>query len=65
MDTLKELIFPYAEEVGKGDVLWPLRFSLSGRDKSPDPFTLLEVLGKDVSLERIKNNIEALKKATA
>ncbi len=64
-DSLKEVIFPYAEEAGKGDVLWPLRFSLSGRDKSPDPFTLLEVLGKEVVLERISNNIESLKKATA
>lgn len=64
-DSLKEFIFPYADEVGRGDVLWPLRFSLSGRDKSPDPFTLLEILGKEVSLERIKNNIEALEKASA
>mgnify|MGYP000091356237 CR=1 FL=1 len=61
--NLKELIFPYAEVAGKGDVLWPLRFCLSGRDKSPDPFTLLEILGRDVVLERIKDNIEALKKA--
>lgn len=61
-DLLKEIIFPYAEEVGKGDVLWPLRFSLSGRDKSPDPFTLLEILGKKIVLERIKNSIETLKK---
>lgn len=53
-ESLKEIIFPYAEEVGKGDVLWPLRYSLSGRDKSPDPFTLLEVLAKEESLNRIK-----------
>jgi len=64
-DSLKELIFPYAEEVGKGDVLWPLRFSLSGRDKSPDPFTLLEVLGRETSIDRIQQNIKALKKTNA
>ncbi|MCI5050838.1 MAG: glutamate--tRNA ligase [Candidatus Pacebacteria bacterium] len=64
-DDLKSHIFPYADEVGRGDVLWPLRFSLSGRDKSPDPFTLLEILGKEISLQRIGNNIEALKKAIA
>lgn len=64
-ESLKEIVFPYAEEVGKGDVLWPLRFSLSGKDKSPDPFTLLETLGKETSLDRIKLNIEALKKANA
>jgi glutamyl-tRNA synthetase len=59
-EMLKEYIFPYADKEGRGDVLWPLRFSLSGRDKSPDPFTLLEILGKEVSLERIKNNIKEL-----
>lgn len=64
-EELKEYIFPYADEVGRGDVLWPLRFALSGRDKSPDPFTLLEILGKEVSLKRIKNNIEALEKTSA
>ena len=59
-ELLREYIFPYADEAGRGDVLWPLRFSLSGRDKSPDPFTLLEVLGKEIALERIKNNIDSL-----
>jgi glutamyl/glutaminyl-tRNA synthetase len=52
-ETTKNAIWEYAEEVGKGNVLWPLRYALSGKDKSPDPFTLLETLGKEVSLERI------------
>lgn len=64
-DDLKSAIFPYADEVGRGDVLWPLRFALSGRDKSPDPFTLLETLGKETALRRIHKNIESLKKASA
>lgn len=59
--ALKEVIFPYAEEKGKGDVLWPLRYSLSGRDKSPDPFTLLEILGKETILQRIKKGVDILK----
>ncbi|MCA9353648.1 glutamate--tRNA ligase [Candidatus Nomurabacteria bacterium] len=50
----KENIFPYADEVGRGDVLWPLRVSLSGLEKSPDPFTLMSILGKDESISRIK-----------
>lgn len=52
-EELKSHLFPYAEQEGRGDVLWPLRFALSGRDKSTDPFTLLEVLGKETSLKRI------------
>ncbi len=62
-EDLRNLVFPYAEQEGKGDVLWPLRFSLSGRDKSPDPFTLLEILGKETSMTRIQNGIETVKKA--
>ena len=59
-DALKESIWEYAEEQGKGDVLWPLRYSLSGRDRSPDPFSLLSILGKESSLERIKTAIQLL-----
>jgi len=51
---IKELVWPYAEEAGRGNVLWPTRYALSGKDKSPDPFTLAELLGKDESLKRIQ-----------
>jgi glutamyl/glutaminyl-tRNA synthetase len=54
-------LMKYAEEVGKGDVLWPVRFALSGKEKSPDPFTLLDVLGKEESIKRIKHALELLK----
>jgi glutamyl-tRNA synthetase len=57
---LKEAIFPFAEEKGKGSVLWPLRYSLSGRDKSPDPFSLLEILGKQESIQRITKAVKML-----
>lgn len=53
-ETTKEALWGYASEVGKGNVLWPMRYALSGRDKSPDPFTLSGVLGKDVTLRRIE-----------
>jgi glutamyl-tRNA synthetase len=36
-----------------GDTLWPTRVALSGREKSPSPFELMFVLGKDVSLVRL------------
>jgi glutamyl-tRNA synthetase len=53
-EKLKEILMPKAEELGKGSVLWPLRVALSGKDKSPDPFTLLSILGKNESLKRIQ-----------
>ncbi|TSC70732.1 MAG: Glutamate--tRNA ligase [Parcubacteria group bacterium Gr01-1014_46] len=59
-EGIKSKVFPYAEEVGRGNVLWPLRVSLSGREKSPDPFTLLYVLGKTESLKRVNNAIKKL-----
>jgi len=52
-ETTKEALWTYAEEVGKGNVLWPLRFALCGQDRSPDPFTLLGVLGQSESIQRI------------
>ncbi len=54
-EKIKAHIFDYATEQGRGDVLWPLRVSLSGKEKSPDPFTLLSVFGKNESVNRINN----------
>lgn len=59
-ELLKEIIWPYAEQHGKGEVLWPLRFSLSGRERSPDPLSLLYILGRDESLQRIAKAIDLL-----
>jgi len=52
-ETIKAAVWPYAETVGKGELLWPLRVSLSGRTQSPDPFTCAHVLGKAETLARI------------
>lgn len=60
VDKIKSLIFDYATENGRGDVLWPLRVSLSGKDKSPDPFNLIYILGKDESIKRITDAIGKL-----
>lgn len=53
-ETIKNAIWNYAEEVGKGNLLWPIRFALSGRDKSPDPFILADILGKEETLVRLE-----------
>jgi len=59
-DKIKELIFDYATNNGRGQVLWPLRVALSGREKSPDPFTLCYILGKKEVLLRLDNAIKKL-----
>ncbi len=53
-------IMGLAEKEGKGNVLWPLRYSLSGREKSPDPFTLIDILGIEESISRIQKVIQKL-----
>lgn len=59
-ETTKALIWDYANTEGRGQVLWPTRVALSGREKSPDPFTLLSLLGKEESILRIQKAIEIL-----
>lgn len=52
-ESVKALLWPMAEEKGKGNVLWPMRYALSGREKSPDPFSISEILGKEETLKRL------------
>ncbi|OGZ05153.1 MAG: hypothetical protein A2845_02430 [Candidatus Lloydbacteria bacterium RIFCSPHIGHO2_01_FULL_49_22] len=52
-EGIKEALWPYAESEGRGQILWPMRYALSGRDKSPDPFQLASLLGKKETLERL------------
>ena len=49
-----------AEKEGKGNIFWPLRYSLSGREKSPDPLTLIKILGTEESKKRIMEAIKLL-----
>lgn len=54
-EIIKQAIMPYAEKEGKGNVLWPLRMTLSGQEKSVDPFTICYALGKEETITRINN----------
>ncbi len=60
-EKIKESIWPMAEEIGKGNVLWPMRYALSGKDKSPDPFILADILGKEETIKRLKFAHESIK----
>ncbi len=59
-DDAKTAIWDYAEEVGRGEVLWPLRVALTGREKSPDPFTVMHVIGSGESYKRIKSACDTI-----
>ena len=64
IEKLKQALMKEAEKFGSGDrgkLLWPLRVALSGKEKSPSPFDIAEILGKEETLERIQKARKLLK----
>ncbi len=59
-EKVKEAVWLYAEEKGRGNVLWPMRYALSGMEKSPDPFIIAEILGKEETIKRLTAAYEAI-----
>lgn len=59
-ETIKSTVWPYVEANGRGDVLWPLRVSLTGLEKSPDPFVSAYIIGLTETLRRINLAITKL-----
>ena len=66
-EAVKEAVMPLADaeeargQGGRGAVLWPLRYALSGAERSPDPFTLISILGAKEAALRIDAAIVILK----
>ncbi len=61
IDTIKAGVMTYADVLPKrGPALHPLRYSLSGREKSPDPFTIAGVIGKADTIARVTKAIELI-----
>ncbi len=60
---LEEAMKSWITESGymTGNVLWPLRVTLSGKEKSASPFEYLYVIGRDDAMNRIDRAISALK----
>lgn len=62
-DALYQLLLSYVEKKGckNGMVLWPVRTAVSGKQMTPAGATeIMEVLGKEESLERIRKGIALL-----
>jgi glutamyl-tRNA synthetase len=57
-EHIKKELWDYATKEGRGSVLWPMRYALSGKERSPDPFILAEILGKDETVKRLTKAIE-------
>lgn len=61
-EKIQELLLEEANKMGdRGLLLWPLRVALSGKEASPPPFDIAEVLGKERTLERVRRAIEMAK----
>ena len=62
-DALYEALIAFAKENGlkNGQVMWPIRTALSGKAMTPGGATqLMELLGKEESIERVKAAISKL-----
>jgi len=65
-DALYQTLLKYVEQKGckNGYVMWPIRTAVSGKQMTPGGATeLMEVLGKEESLVRIRKGIELLSQA--
>ena len=65
-DALYQLLLSYVaeKEVKNGYVMWPIRTAVSGMQMTPAGATeIMEVLGKEESIKRIKKGIELLQNA--
>ncbi len=71
LSQIKVLIDRFENEVKKwiqdrgvwvGEVLWPMRVALSGKQESPPPFNIALILGKEKTLKRIEYAIKLAEK---
>lgn len=60
--NLEKVLLESAEKFGKnkGNLLWPLRVALSGKEFSPSPFEIADILGKEKTIKRINSAIKIL-----
>jgi glutamyl-tRNA synthetase len=55
LENIKNSLMSIANKMEKrGELLHPVRFALSGQDKSPDPFTIASIIGKDETIARLQ-----------
>ncbi len=59
-ENLEKVIIEYLKnnDLKIGEYLWPMRVALTGREASPGPFEVAEILGKSETLQRIKQAIK-------
>ncbi len=57
-DAVKTALMAVADALeSRGELLHPVRYALSGLDKSPDPFIIASILGKNETISRLQKAI--------
>ena len=62
-ENLEKIFLDKIGEGDKGKLLWPLRAALSGKKASPGPFEIMEVLGKNETLNRLEGVLTRISQA--
>ena len=57
-ENIKKSLMQIADKLeNRGGLLHPVRYALSGKDQSPDPFIIAEILGKNETLSRLQKAV--------
>lgn len=57
-DDIKNTLMIIADSLeSRGELLHPVRYALSGLDKSPDPFIIASIIGKNETLSRLQKAV--------
>ena len=65
IESVEKLLMDYihAKEIKNGQGLWPIRTAVSGKQSTPGgAYEIIEIIGKDETIKRIKTGIELLSK---
>jgi glutamyl-tRNA synthetase len=62
IDEVKPAMITMIKSLGlkNGQVMWPLRVALTNEEYSPGAFELMEIMGKEMSIKRIKSALAQL-----
>ena len=57
-EKIKEVLIKIADGLeSRGELVHPVRYALSGKDQSPDPFIIASIIGKNETLSRLQKAI--------
>lgn len=59
IENIKNSLMSIADKLeSRGELLHPVRYALSGLSKSPDPFIISSILGKNETIKRLQNALQ-------